>query len=99
METLRNLLEQKPSDSFLRYGLAMEYKNAGQLEQAMTEFRTLLAENSKYAAAYFHGGQTLERLGRLDEARELYRAGVEVTTETGDLHTKSEIQTALDLLG
>jgi tetratricopeptide (TPR) repeat protein len=99
LETIKNLLAENPTDSFLRYGLAMEYKNAGDLEAALAEFRALLNANGQYSAAYFHGGQTLERLGRLDEARELYQAGVQVTTQTGDLHTRSEIQTALDLLG
>ena len=98
LETIQNLLAQNPNDSFLRYGLAMEYKNSGDLEAALKEFRALLEINSRYAAAYFHGGQTLERLGRIEQARELYREGIVSTTETGDLHTKSEIQAALDLL-
>ena len=32
-------------------------------------------------------------------ARALYRQGIEATTRIGDLHTRSEIQAALDLLG
>jgi len=35
----------------------------------------------------------------LEEARQWYQEGIEVTTRKGDLHTRSEIQTALDLLG
>jgi len=41
------------------------------------EFRALIAADPGYAYAYFHGGQTLERLGRPEEARELYRQGIE----------------------
>ena len=93
------MVAQQPGDSFLRYGLAMEYKNSGDLEGAISEFRALLAANPDYSAAYFHGGQTLERLGHLDEARELYRAGIEATTRKKDWHTRDEIQAALDLLG
>jgi len=99
LEILKNMAAQNPTDSFARYGLAMEYRNTGDLESAIREFRTLIAAVPDYAAAYFHGGQTLERLSRLDEARELYREGIEVTTRKGDLHTRSEIQAALDLLG
>ena len=36
----------------------------------MNEFRALMTNNPDYAPAYFHGGQTLERMGLLDEARE-----------------------------
>lgn len=99
LEALKNMVAQQPGDSFLRYGLAMEYKNAGDLEAALAEFRSLLGVNPDYSAAYFHGGQTLERLGRLDEARALYREGIEAATRKGDLHTRNEIQAALDMLG
>jgi len=99
MDALKAMLAQNPNDSFLRYGLAMEYKNAGDLEGAVREFRELIAINPDYSSAYFHGGQTLEGLGRLEEARELYQQGVEVTTRKGDQHARSEMQAALDLLG
>jgi len=99
LETLKGLVAKQPGDSFLRYGLAMEYRNAGELDAAIGEFRALIAANPDYSAAYYHGGQTLERLGKLDEARALYREGIEATTRKGDWHTRDEIQAALDLLG
>jgi hypothetical protein len=58
-----------------------------------------MAANPDYAPAYFHGGQTLERMGLLEEAREVYLQGIEVTTRSGDQHAKSEMQAALDMLG
>jgi tetratricopeptide (TPR) repeat protein len=98
MEVLKNMLAQNPQDSFARYGLAMEYTNRGDWESALAEFRVLLENNSGYAAAYFHGGQALEKLGRLEEARDLYQKGIEVTARSGDRHTQSELQAALDML-
>jgi tetratricopeptide (TPR) repeat protein len=98
LETLMNMLAQNPADSFLRYGLAMEYRNSGDLEAAVSEFRSIIAANPDYASAYFHGGQTLERLGRLEEAKELYRKGIEVTTRKGEDHARGEMQAALDML-
>ncbi|HZT34022.1 MAG TPA: tetratricopeptide repeat protein [Bryobacteraceae bacterium] len=99
LEILKNLVAQRPEDSFSRYGLAMEYLNSGNLEQAAAEYRELLRRNPDYAAAYYHGGQALEKLGRIEEARRLYQEGIEATTRLGDLHTRGEIQAALDLLG
>ena len=96
---MKGMVAQQPGVSFLRYGLAMEYRNAGDLEAAVLEFRALLGVDPDYSAAYFHGGQTLERLGRLEEARDLYQTGIEVTTRKGDLHTRDEIRAALDMLG
>ena len=99
LETLKNMVAQNPNDSFLRYGLAMEHRNAGDLETAIAEFRTLIAANPDYVAAYFHGGQTLERLSRIDEARELYRRGIEASQRTGDAHARGELEGALGMLG
>ena len=99
MEALKSMVEQQPTVSFLRYGLAMEYRNAGDLDSAMKEFQALLQVDPDYSAAYFHGGQTLEKLGRNDEARDLYNTGIEVTTRKGDLHTRDEIRGALEMLG
>jgi tetratricopeptide (TPR) repeat protein len=99
LETLKNLLAQKPGDSFLRYGVAMEYRNTGDLASAAREFESLMADDPDYAAAYFHAGQTLERLGKLDEARETYLRGIEVTSRLGNSHARDELQGTLNLLG
>lgn len=90
------MLEQNPANTFVRYGLAMEYVNAGELELAAAEFGAIVAVDPAYSAAYFHGGQTLEKLGRARDARALYRQGI---AETRDAHARSEMQAALDGLG
>jgi tetratricopeptide (TPR) repeat protein len=99
IEALKSMLAQDPNSVFARYGLAMEYVNSGRSEEAVEEFRELLAAHPDYAAAYYHAGRTLEKLGREDEARKVYEKGIEVTTRTGDAHTRSEIQAALDMVG
>jgi tetratricopeptide (TPR) repeat protein len=99
LEILKSMLEQKPEDGFARYGLAMEYVRSGDLETAVREFDRLLADNPGYAAGYFHSGQTLEKLGRVEDARERYRKGIEVTTASGDEHTRGELIGALSMLG
>lgn len=98
IEILKSMVEQDPNNSFARYGLGMEYVNAGHFKDAIAEFRALIAANADYAAAYYHGGQALEKLGNIEEARELYEKGIEATARTGDGHTRSELQAALDLL-
>lgn len=99
LEILQSMVAQNPTDGFSRYGLAMEFVNSGRLEDAVAEFRLLLEHNPNYAAGYFHGGQALEKLGRIDDAKALYSKGIEVTTATGDGHTRSELQGALSILG
>jgi Tfp pilus assembly protein PilF len=99
IEALKSMVEQDPTNTFARYGLALEYVRGGQPELAVGEFRTLLANNPDYAAGYYHAARTLEGMGRIDEAREMYEQGIAVTTRTGDAHTRSELQAALDVLG
>jgi Tfp pilus assembly protein PilF len=98
VDVLRNMLRQDPNNSFARYGVAMEYKNAGQLQHAAEEFEKLIAIDPNYVAAYFHGGQTLEKLGRNDDARAVYESGITACSRIADAHTRSEIQASLDLL-
>src|SRR5271165_7039960 len=98
VEILKSLLAQNPTDSFARYGLAMEHVKAGELEQAVHEFHTVIANNPKYTYAYFHGGQALEKLGRVDDARAIYETGIEISAKIGDNHALSELRGALDLL-
>jgi Tfp pilus assembly protein PilF len=98
IEILKTMVEQDPAGAFGRYGLAMEYVNGGELEAAAEQFGLLLEHNPNYSAGYFHGGQTLEKLGRIEDAKALYRRGIEVTKSTGDGHTRSELEGALALL-
>jgi Tfp pilus assembly protein PilF len=98
IEILREMVANDPSNSFARYGLAMEYTKSGEYAAAVTEFRSLLQTDENYAAAYYHGGQALEKLGDVDAARTMYEQGIQVTTRKGDAHTRAEIEAALDLL-
>ncbi|MGH2361316.1 MAG: tetratricopeptide repeat protein, partial [bacterium] len=72
LETLQEFVAANPGDSFVRYGLAQEYLNRGDPEKALEQFRELMRMNPDYVAAYYHGGQALEKLGRVEEAREVY---------------------------
>lgn len=98
LEILKQMVGQDPNNSFARYGLAMEYANSGNVEEALAEFRALLERDEDYCAAYYHGGQALEKLGQVEEARAVYEKGIQACTRKGDLHTRSEIEAALNLL-
>jgi tetratricopeptide (TPR) repeat protein len=96
IEVLKQLLEHDPASTFARYGLAMEFVKAGELEAAVAEFKAIAAADPGYSAAYFHGGQAMEKLGRIEDARDLYRRGI---AQTRDAHAAAELQAALDILG
>jgi Tfp pilus assembly protein PilF len=98
-EAIREMLAADPSNSFLRYGLAMDLLNSGDAAQSIVEFETLIENDASYAAAYFHGGRALERLARIDDAREMYRRGIAAAQAKGDAHTAGELEGALAMLG
>ena len=96
---LTEFLAQNPGDAFARYGLAMEYSNAGQTEQALAEFKQLLELHPDYTNGYFMAAQALERSGRTAEARKMLENGVEAARRTGNKHALSEMAGMLEELG
>ena len=98
-EALKQLLAADPHNDFARFGLAMEYAKGGRLDDAAREFAALLESNPNYWGAYFHYGQTLERLFRAGEARQVYERGIEVAGRLAQPHARAELETALELLG
>ena len=93
---LTQFLEQNPGDAFARYGLAMEYSNAGQTEQALAEFNKLLELHPDYTNGYFMAAQTLERAGRTAEAKKMLEKGLEAARRTGNKHAMSEMSGMLE---
>ncbi|BDC51833.1 hypothetical protein F183_A41480 [Bryobacterales bacterium F-183] len=98
IEALKAMAAQDPTNLLARYGLAMEYVKQQAYSEAVEAFEDVLRVNPNYAAAYFHGGQTLEKMGEVEQARAMYERGIEVTSRTGDGHTRAELQGALDML-
>ena len=97
-EMLTQFLEQNPGDAFARYGLAMEYSNAGEIEQALAEFNKLLELHPDYSNGYFMAAQTLERSGRTAEAKKMLENGIESARRTGNKHALSEMSGMLEEL-
>jgi tetratricopeptide (TPR) repeat protein len=95
IETLKRFINAHPADPFPRYGLAQEYKNAGQLAEARLEFTALMQDHPDYTAAYLHAGNVLLALGERAEARAIFERGIEVCRRRGDGHAMSELEGAL----
>jgi len=96
---LSEILTQNPNDAFARYGLALEYSNGGNVEQAMQEFAKLLSVHPDYTAGYFMAAQTLAKADRLDEARKMLGDGILSAKRTGNAHAQSEMEGMLTDLG
>ena len=95
---LTEVLTQNPNDAFARYGLAMEYSQAGDAERALEEFRKLLSVHPDYAAGYLMAAQTLARVDRTPEARTMLEQGIAAAQRSGNAHAKSEMEAMLSEL-
>ncbi|HSZ03478.1 MAG TPA: hypothetical protein VK788_28540 [Terriglobales bacterium] len=95
---LNEILSQSPDDAFARYGLAMEYSKAGEVECALEEFGKLLSTHPDYTAGYFMAAQTLVSANRADEAKKMLVNGISSARRTGDSHAQSEMTAMLDEL-
>ena len=97
--TFKTFIERSPADPFPRYGLAMEYKGRGELDQAWSVFQELLERFPDYVPTYLMAGGTLVALGRKAEAADTYRRGIDVAGRRGDAHARRELESALGELG
>jgi len=85
-------------DPFAWYGLAMEYRGLERHEDALRTFEALRARAPDYVPMYLMCGQLLERMGRADDARAWFTAGIAAARAKGDAHAAGELESALTAL-
>jgi predicted Zn-dependent protease len=95
---LNEILSQDPDDAFARYGLAMEYSKAGEVNRALEEFGKLLSTHPDYTAGYFMAAQTLANADRVEEARKMLAEGISSAVRTGNAHAQAEMTAMMEEL-
>ena len=95
LERLQEFLNKNPKDSFVRYGFAMELSKLGRTEESINNFQQLIHDDPDYVAAYQQAGMVLMNHGRLEEAKETFRKGIDAAARKGDAHALSELQGVL----
>lgn len=96
IDVLRGMLEARPDDTRLLFGLAIEYLNEGRAAEAVEALRRYLARVEDEGNAWGRLGDALRTLGRDDEAREAYRSGIAAAREHGHPSMAEEFRTILD---
>jgi thioredoxin-like negative regulator of GroEL len=89
---------RKPDDPFVRYGLAMECMNTGDVAAADEQFRTLIERNANYVPAYLMYAQMLVRESRSEEAKQVLSSGITAALKKGDQHACAEMESLLSEL-
>lgn len=83
------------ADSFAYYGLGMEYRKEGRVDDAIATFTTLKEKDASYLPLYLMAGQTLIDAGRSAEAKTWLEAGIGMARSKGDSHALGELESAL----
>ena len=93
--TFRRFIEQRPTDPFPRYGLAMELRGQDRIAEAVTTFDELVSTCPDYVPTYLMFGTTLAKAGDKPRARTVMETGCEVAQRKGDRHALGELESAL----
>ncbi len=96
IEVFKKMLDADPNNSTVRFGLANELLKLERFAEAATELQTYLSQANDQGNAYGKLGQALERLGKVDEARQAYQQGIEAANRHGHPGMAQEFQMALD---
>jgi Flp pilus assembly protein TadD len=95
-DALLRMLERRPDDTRLRFGLALEYLKQDRLEEAVTQLQAYLESADDEGNAWGRLGDALRRLGRHDEAAAAFRRGIEVAEAHGHPTMAEEFRLELD---
>lgn len=98
-EKIEAMLADEPTDTFLRYSLAMELDKEGRNEESIALLAELSADNPPYVPAFFMAGQQFARLNRVNEARDVLRDGIDAARSQGNSHAAAEMSEFLVSLG
>jgi predicted Zn-dependent protease len=94
---LEKITSEGSTDPFAWYGLALEYKTLGRVDDALRTFEALRANTPDYVPMFLMCGQMLADAGK-PGAREWLEAGVAVAKAKRDSHALGELESALEAL-
>jgi len=95
IKSLARQVRQQPEDSFSKFALALELLKKDGITQARILFEDIRKSDPGYLGVYYHLGKLYNEIGENKKAYETYKKGIQVAVEQNDLHTKSELETAL----
>ena len=92
---LKKIVGERPGEPFPLYGLAMEYRRLGQLDDAWNAFKQLIERNPDYVPTYLMAGGVLVAMDQKEQATDIYEQGIALTKRCGDGHAQQELESAL----
>ena len=98
LEKLLQFLAEDPNDSFTRYAIGLEFGGQKNYLEAIRWMEELRAECPDYVPTYYQLASYYRELKKKNEAKAIYKKGIEVARQQNDLHAASELQLAFEEL-
>jgi predicted Zn-dependent protease len=96
IETFKQMLESDPENTLVRFGLANEYLKEERYEEAIAALNDYLQRADDEGAAFGMLARALERVGRREEAREIYQRGIEAAKLHGHPSMAADYEMTLE---
>lgn len=96
LEGLLSFYEKDPHDSFVKYGIALEYISRGDIQKAEEFFKLILNSDPEYIPVYMQYAKLKEDQNKIDDARSFYKKGIQIAKKHGDKHAAKEMEDFLD---
>lgn len=94
LSKMLEMIEAYPEDSFLNYGIGLEYWKNGEPQKAHKYLDFVRNNDPEYLATYYQLGKLKEDLGDNAEAISVYDEGIEVAQKQENKKTLEELQEA-----
>ena len=91
---LQQLAQRAPEDPFPQYGVAMELRKQGRVDEAVAAFGALCERHPAYVPCYLMYGELLAKHGRTAEAAAIFYRGIAAARDAGDGHALGELESA-----
>lgn len=92
IDSLLQLIQDDPSDPFLKYALALEYATDIQyVDKAIDLLKQLRASHPDYLPLYYQLGTLLKNVGELKEALKIVQQGMQLALDQQKPHVFREL--------
>lgn len=94
----KRIIEYDPEDVLGYYSLGTVYLDNGKKREAMDTYEKAIQVNPHHTSSYWGLGQALEMLGDIEKAKKVYREGIKVAEEQGDMMPQRKMESRLKAL-
>ena len=98
IKLIEEMLDKNPTDNFLSYAAALEYRKMGKADKAIEIIEGIIARDEAYLGGYYQLGKLYEEKNKTKKAIEIYRKGIAIAKKQNDQKTLGELSEAIMII-